>query len=75
LDQSCPAGQSNEPVRSWWKPRSTLTLRERGGLRDWPRGVIQSRIGPLRLFVSSDRALETPFCNCTKAKGVNKASL
>jgi hypothetical protein len=39
-------------------------FRARGGLRHCPRGVIQSSIGPLRLFVSSDLALETPFCNC-----------
>jgi hypothetical protein len=38
-------------------------LRARGGSRDWPRGVIQSKIGPFRLFVSSDLAPETPFCN------------
>ena len=59
--QSNPTGQSNAPVRSWWKPRSILILRPSGGLRDWPRGVIQSNTGPLILFVSSDRALETPF--------------
>jgi len=60
--QSNPAGQSSAPVRSWWKPRSILTLRARGGISDCPRGVIQSRMGPLRLFVSSALAEETPFC-------------
>ena len=62
LDQSKPAGHNKAPVRSWWNPRSVLTLRANGGLRDWPRGVIQSRIALFKLFVSSDLALAEPFC-------------
>jgi hypothetical protein len=61
LDQSRPAGQSNAPVRSWWKPRSTFTLRARGGMRFCPFGVIQSRTLPLRLFVSSPLAPDAPL--------------
>jgi hypothetical protein len=37
-------------------------LRANGGFSGCPWGVIQSRIGPLRLFVSSDLAPEMPFC-------------
>lgn len=61
LDHSRPAGQSNAPVRSWWKPRSTFTLRARGGTRLCPFGVIQSRTLPLRLFVSSPLAPDAPL--------------
>jgi hypothetical protein len=39
-------------------------LRASGGVRACPEGTIQSRIGPLRLFVSSDLALDTPFWSC-----------
>lgn len=62
LDQSKPAGHIKAPVRSCRNPRSVLTLLASGGVKGWPLGVIQSRIGPLRLFVSSARAPETPFC-------------
>jgi hypothetical protein len=37
-------------------------LRASGGLRCWPRGVIQSKMDPFKLFVSSALALEEPFC-------------
>lgn len=60
-DQSTPAGHSKAPVVWWWNPRSSLTFRWIGGLSDWPRGTIQSRIALLRLFVSSDLAWEAPF--------------
>lgn len=60
-DQSMSAGHKRAPVLSWLNPRSILTLRAIGGCRYWPRGTIQSRIAPLRAFVSSDLALETPF--------------
>jgi hypothetical protein len=62
LDQSKPAGHNKAPVRSWWNPRSVLTLRANSGFRTWPRGVIQSRIALFKLFVSSDLALAEPFC-------------
>jgi len=65
-DQSIPAGQSRAPVRSWWNPRSILTFRARGGVRDWPDGTIQSRILPFKLFVSSERELDTPFWSYEK---------
>ena len=61
FDQSKPAGQSKAPVRSWWNPRSALTLRASGGLRGWPRGVIQSKTAPFKLLVSSALAPEEPF--------------
>ena len=32
-----------------------------------PRGVIQSRMAPLRLLVSSDRALDAPFWICGRS--------
>lgn len=63
-DQSSSTGQRSEPVRSWWNPRSILIWRERDGRRGWSRGVIQSMIGPFKLLVSSDRALDIPFWIC-----------
>ena len=62
LAQSKPAGHKSAPVHSWWNPLSILTFRANGGLRFWPWGVIQSRTTPFKLFVSSDLALEAPFC-------------
>lgn len=64
FDQSSPVGQRSAPVRSWLNPRSTLTFRAMGGVRACPFGVIQSRIAPLRLFVSSPLAPEAPFLSC-----------
>lgn len=61
LDQSSPAGHNSAPVRSWWNPRSVLTLRAKGGFRGWPRGVIQSSIADFKLFVSSALAPAEPF--------------
>lgn len=61
-DQSNPAGHNKAPVLSWWKPRPILTLRANGGSRGPSGGAIQSIITPLRLLVSSDLALEAPFC-------------
>ena len=66
LDQSIPAGHRRAPVRLWWYPRSILTLRARGGVKTWPEGTIQSRMGPFRLLVSSDLAPETPFWSYDK---------
>lgn len=60
-DQSSSTGQSNAPVRSWWNPRSILTLRARSGRSGWSGGVIQSMMGLFKLLVSSDLALDTPF--------------
>lgn len=62
-DQFKVVGQRRAPVRSWWNPRSVLTLRAKGGFNGWPRGVIQSKTALFRLLVSSDRALEAPFCS------------
>lgn len=59
--QSIPVGHSKAPVTSWLKPRSSFLFRHNGGLSVPPRGVIQSIIAPLRLLVSSDLALLTPF--------------
>jgi len=60
--QSRPAGQRRAPVTGWWNPRSVLTLRERAGCKTPSRGLIQSTTTPFRLFVSSERAPEIPFC-------------
>ena len=61
LDQFKLAGHNSAPVRSWWNPRPLLMLHAKGGLRGWPRGVIQSRTALFKLFVSSDQALDAPF--------------
>ena len=62
-DQSTPAGQRSEPVTSWLKPLSVFTFRAIGGMRGSPGFVSQSIMAPLRLLVSSDLALDAPFCN------------
>lgn len=59
--QSMPAGQSNAPVLSWWKPRVVLILRLSGGLVVCPGKVIQSTMAVFIVFVSSARAPFTPF--------------
>jgi hypothetical protein len=56
------AGWSSAPVQSWWKLHSILILKVRGGLSDCPQGVILSRMGSLRLFVSLALAKKTLFC-------------
>jgi hypothetical protein len=56
-----PAGHRSALVRSWLNPRSILTFRESRGTSTWPLGVIQSRMGPLRLLVSSPQVPEAPF--------------
>ena len=67
--QSNPAGQSRYPVRSCRKPRSDLLLRDRGGISACPVGVIQSMMTLFKLFVSSDLALDIPFCTFQKTTG------
>ena len=62
-DQSIPVGQSNFPVISWLNPRTCLSFRPIGGETISPAGTSQSTIADLRLFVSSERALDAPFCN------------
>lgn len=44
-------------------------LHARAGLKGWPRRVIQSKIAPFKLFVSSDLALAAPFCIYTYFQG------
>ena len=61
-DQSTPAGQRRAPVTWWLKPRSTFTFRAIGGIRGSLGGDSQSIIADFRLFVSSDLALDAPFC-------------
>ena len=61
LDQSRPVGHNKVPVRSWWKPWSTFTLHAKGGTRLCPLRVIQSRMAPLRLLVSSPLAPDVPL--------------
>lgn len=60
-DQFKLAGHSRAPIHSWLKPLLLFTLQAEGGTIDWPLGVIQLRIEPFRLFVSSAWALEAPF--------------
>jgi len=71
LEQSKPAGHNNAPMRSWWNLQSVLTLQVKGGFKGWPQGVIQSRIAPFKLLVSSDRALAEPFCIYHKLGHIN----
>ena len=60
--QSSSAGQRRKPVLSCSKPRFAFMFQDKGGCRGSPlEGTIQSRMAPLRLFVSSDLALEAPF--------------
>ena len=61
LDQSWPAGHNKVPVCSWWKLWSTFTLHAKGGTRLCPLRVIQSRMAPLRLLVSSPLAPDVPL--------------
>ena len=61
LLQSRPAGQRSAPICLWLNLRSTLTFRESKRTRFWLFGIIQSKIGPLRLLVSLARAPEAPF--------------
>lgn len=63
LYQSTPAGQRRNPVFSWLYPRSIFMFRAIGGTRGSPRGMSQSIIADFKLLVSSDLALEAPFCN------------
>jgi hypothetical protein len=60
-DQSSPAGHSRAPVRSWLKPRLDFTFRAKGGFSGSPRGIIQSRMVPFKLLVSSALADALPF--------------
>jgi hypothetical protein len=61
LVQSESAGHNKAPVRSWWNPRSVLTLCANRGFKDWPGGVIQSSTAPFKLFVSLDLVQDVPF--------------
>lgn len=64
FDQSTPAGQRSTPVISWLNPRLIFTFRARGGMRGCPGGESQSIMADFKLFVSSERALDAPFCSC-----------
>ena len=61
LKQSKLAGHKSAPVRSWWNPRSIFMLRAKGRFKNCPCRVIQLRMAPFRLLVSSDLALEAHF--------------
>jgi hypothetical protein len=66
--QFTPAGQSSEPVASWWKPQSNFILWLSGGIIDWPGGVIQSMIVPFMPLESSALAALAPHWICPYIK-------
>ena len=44
LSQFTPAGQSSEPVVSWWKPWSNFILQLSGGVITWPGGHLAGSV-------------------------------